>query len=485
MGSLYYNTKIITVINQKFCVPVKLLHQILLLVIVPLSALLALGIWNGYTLYNEVTATKQINKKLELVPLSKDLINALQTERGHTSQMFANPAMGNGAVLAARATTDETLKTWLDDLAKAKALANPKLAEKLTDFTDKPTTLNALRQRVDAASSPDDSLKNDYTTKVTELLSLLGELRKEANDAQVSLLVGAYVAITDFQERFGQLRALGAAGLRQGQLTPSQAEAFVRTLGQRESAANLFQDLAPEELDKLFLSQRNTPLAVELRAVEKALAASLGGPIEAAMDSTTWYNKVAERMGQMETVMDATEDQFKILLEQRESDGARLLLLIEILVGSLVLASGVGLWWLLKSLRALTTVFGQVKESSALLEGTADQLFSAASNIKNMTDGQADRLNEIYAAVEELTASVTQISTMANSTTAMSDQARQVSAAIDQQTAALAQISATMNHFNSDMKQLQSNVSTTNSLATQVSESAQGVSGMMKKYRLE
>jgi methyl-accepting chemotaxis protein len=243
----------------------------------------------------------------ENVTVLSRLVHELQRERGMSQVFLASKgAEMKGQLAAQRRATQERIAPMRQALAEMKADSSSQAFTQLIERTE--TTLESLpgkRAAIDALSLSPAASFQFYSTLINEqLFGLVSDIIKLTDNGSIIRLIASYENFMRAKEAAGKERAVGAAGLAVGKLTPETYGKFLSLIAAQDADLEAFKATASPAQLKLLDQVTASPLSADV-AAKRALIIGKGleGGIT-GLDSAAWWKASSDRIDLLKSVED-------------------------------------------------------------------------------------------------------------------------------------------------------------------------------------
>ncbi|MCI4184787.1 nitrate- and nitrite sensing domain-containing protein [Dickeya dianthicola] len=392
----------------------------------------------------------QFSQLLTLAQRAGNVAHALQRERGMSSgfigskgQKFADP------LRTQRVETDKALAAlWQSQSALALSSSAEGIAQRLSSLRERLQTLSSLRAQVDGFSLPTSQVVGWYTTSVSDLIALVGDMSHLVTDGGLVTRVAAYYNLLNIKEQAGIMRALLSEVFAVDRFAPGQYERFSQLGGMENAYTTAFNQFAQPALRQqlqALLSDAAAQTALKMRDTAFAKAASGGFGI----DANDWFSQQTQRIDRLKVIEDAACAELLSWADMLEKQarlsgygylgGAVAALLLALLLAVLVARNvyrqltstlktidemGNDLTCRLdvpgkdelsqlnqaynRSLENIEHVVCTIKQGAELVERASNEIAQGNQDLAQRTDEQAASLVETASSMEQITVAVKQ-----------------------------------------------------------------------------
>jgi methyl-accepting chemotaxis protein len=280
--------------------------RILFLCLIPLLALMALGVAKLINERNYITTSSTVQGVAELAPNVSNLVHELQKERGMSAGFIGSGGQAFADTINdQRALTDQQLAGF--EAAFAQLQSTTKLEAISEPLQSAQSALADLRQRrasVDALNLSVAEMAGYYSPLISDLLDVIQSMATVIEDGEMLRPVLGFVALLEGKERAGIERAMGAAGFGAGAFSQAIYRNFIRLGAMQDVYFETFRLYGHSDDVAFFEEQMAGPSAEEVDAL-RALAASspYGGDIS-MVSGPEWFAASTRRIDALKAVED-------------------------------------------------------------------------------------------------------------------------------------------------------------------------------------
>jgi Nitrate and nitrite sensing/HAMP domain len=326
----------------------RLRSRLILLVLVPLIAGVALASARVVTEADSIRAENALNDQVKISIAIEQLVEAVQNERDQVEIYLTNGQQGANmttltkleqqtqAAIAALQSAEQTGSAGITSLSSTGQQLEGEANARLGDLNSLRTSVTSL-----GASRP---IYQAYSVIVSSLLNFSGQLGTSTTDHELGNLVSTYGLIEQTAEQSSQERGFLVGILGGGGQLAAQEQSMIQAQSQYNSAFTTFLAQAPPDIAALYETNvgGNASGAAD-NAVQQTIDASfaIGGIGLGSINTsdTAAFSDMTVKIGQIraiqQTVGQEMLDRMSVLLKQART---QLYVNIAIIVGVLLLA---------------------------------------------------------------------------------------------------------------------------------------------------
>lgn len=280
--------------------------RILILCLIPLLALIGLGVSKLVNERDYITTSQAIQVAADLAPTVSNLVHELQKERGMSTGFVGSAGQSFAGVMDdQRAVTDRELSTF--ETAFADLQSPEKLAAIERPLQRAQSALEALRERrssIDALDLTIAQTSDYYSTVITDLLLVVESMATVIDDAAMLRPVLAYVGVLEGKESAGREEAVGAAGFAAGEFSQDLYRSFTRLGAKQDTYFQTFLFYGHPDDVAFFEEQMAGPVGQEVEGLRNlAASAPYGGDIS-GVSGPQWFEAASRRIDVLRTLED-------------------------------------------------------------------------------------------------------------------------------------------------------------------------------------
>ncbi len=280
--------------------------RIAILCLIPMLALLGLGIQNLLSERSKANSARAIARVIDVAPVISALVHELQKERGTSAGFLGSKGKKFADVIGQRrADTDKALQNFKATMSRVEGLF--KTQEFKIPYARAASALDKLagkRKSVDGISISVGQMAGFYTPLIGNLLAMVESVGALAENGKVINALTAYTALLQGKERAGLERAMGAAGFGGGQFKPAIFRKFVRFVAMQDTYFSIFKRYASEAQIASFDKVLSGSVQGEVTAMRNlAGEAPFGGDIS-RVSGAKWFAASTRRIDALKKVED-------------------------------------------------------------------------------------------------------------------------------------------------------------------------------------
>ena len=280
--------------------------RIAILCLLPMLALLGLGIQNLLSERSKAVSARSIAQVIDVAPVISGLVHELQKERGTSAGFLGSKGKKFANVIGQRrADTDRALQAFRASLSTAEgALTSEGFKIPYARAISALEKLGRKRKAVDGISISVGQMAKYYTPLIWNLLAMVESVGEQAKNAKIIKALTAYTALLQGKERAGLERAMGAAGFGSGQFKPNIFRKFVRFAAMQDTYFSIFRRYASDAQLASFDTALSGPVQSDVMAMRNLAAkAPFGGDIS-SVSGAKWFAASTRRIDALKKVED-------------------------------------------------------------------------------------------------------------------------------------------------------------------------------------
>ncbi|MBL4899056.1 MAG: nitrate- and nitrite sensing domain-containing protein [Colwellia sp.] len=474
-------------------------QKLILLVLIPLLATLYFSLSNLNALTSKQGQLENIQELISLTVANNALVHELQKERGATAVYLGSKG-----------------DKFSDELKEQRKLTNQahiNLNAKLKNFSSSHDNVNNILSTIQSGLSKLDSIRASsddlsiplskaisyYTTQHHHMLSLTSFLSIISPTETVSNAI-AYYAFLEAKERAGIERAVASGSFAKDTFTQAAFQKFINLVALQDSYLEQFSAKASSKAVKLYKTTLNNEAVIEVNRM-RDLAVSVGqnGPFN--VDAGIWFKNATARINLLKEIENVVADKFisdiDTLLKKANNNVIADLVVIILTFTLTIFMIYIILANLIKQLKEISITMEKVTENNNLtiqarVFGT-DELGNIAKGLNKTLNTFSHAITEIKNNSVSLAASAQQSSIIVNNNVTSLQQQRdetaQIATAIEEMSATVQEVSRNANQAMSSTHQVNAkaiesqtvvgnSLEAINSLASEVSEIGSVISGL-------
>ncbi|WP_433191660.1 sensor histidine kinase [Nocardia sp. CA-107356] len=227
--------------------------RILAIALVPSLTLLVVGVGAaGYLVAEGNKAKDWASQNQQAIPSTRELLEAVQSERQLTLAALTGDETAAPALGAARIRLDSALKGLIEVSAGLRAVDDSKIGDNAANFMTLSTSMTQVRTATDAGALPLPDAYNFYN-RLLDVISFGTEIAEQtAPDAEIGVHIADGMRIFLATEAMSRSNALAAMIVNANGPTPIPIEEFLRQTGfYHTEVGNLAGELDPKQQESL------------------------------------------------------------------------------------------------------------------------------------------------------------------------------------------------------------------------------------------
>ncbi|PHR80962.1 MAG: chemotaxis protein [Colwellia sp.] len=472
-------------------------QKLILLVLIPLLATLYFSLSNLNALTSKQGQLEDIQELISLTVVNNALVHELQKERGATAVYLGSKGDKYSNELKEQRKLTNKAHINLNAKLKSFSSSHDNVNNILSTIQNGLSKLESIRARSDDLSIPLDKAISYYTTQHHNMLSLTSFLSVISPTETVGNAI-AYYVLLEAKERAGIERAIASGSFADDTFT--QFQKFISLVALQDNYLEQFSAKASTKAVNLYKNTLNNEAVIEVNRM-RDLAVSVGqnGPFN--VDAGIWFKNATARINLLKDIENVVADEFisdidKLLSEASNNVMVNLVVIIltfilTIFIVYVILAN------LIKQLNEISATMEKVTENNDLtvqagVFGT-DELGNIAKGLNKTLNTFSHAITEIKNSSVSLAASAQQSSVIVNnnvdSLQQQRDETAQVATAIEEMSATVQEVSRNANEAMSSTHQVNTkaiesqtvvgnSLEAINKLASEVSEIGLLISGL-------
>lgn len=338
--------------------------KLVLLVSIPLTFMVLLAVYFGYTSYQVKKEYEKIKVIMELSSQISLLIHETQKERGMTAGFLGSKGTKfKDRLPKQRELTDKRLKQ-IQDLYRSVDKTSFK-EEPLTLFDDVFTRfekLSSTRLKVDRLNMQLKDALSYYTAINAKLLSIIPASIEDIQDHTLAHNILAYYNFLMSKERAGIQRAVGTNMLASQNLALSNK--FLSLIVVQKTYMDQFLALAPKNIIDIYYNTVKGSDVAEVKKMEQEILAQ-----NLTAEPTYWFDKITEKINLLKQVDDATANAItKNVFNSLEEKTKLFYLFIFIFTILIVLSNAIAHFMYLNITQSVKKIYGGILGFVSYLE---------------------------------------------------------------------------------------------------------------------
>lgn len=448
--------------------------KLILLILFPLLATLYFSLNNLNYLNFKQNQLSEIQELITLTVANNALVHELQKERGATAVFIGSKGTKFSRELKEQRKLTNEANTHLQKQLSSFSSNNNEIINIISIIKRGLTNLDSIRNNVNNFSIPLGEAISYYTNQNKQMLSLSNYFSTISPTETVNNAI-AYYNFLEAKERAGIERAVASGGFAKNEFTPQAFQKFITIVAMQKSFLAQFSHKGSEALVKSYENSLSNNAVTEVNRMRNIIKdAGMSGPFN--IDAAVWFKNATTRINLLKETENKLAEEFiekvnKLLSNADTKVVTNLSIIIIVFVITIFLVYVI-LTSLLKQLKEISNtmekvsttndltaqskVFGsdelgdlakglnktlstfsqaiiEIKDNSSSLATSAKQSSNVVDANVNSLQQQRDETTQIATAIEEMSATVQEVSR--NSNEAMSSTHHVNNQAIDSQTA--------------------------------------------------
>ena len=474
-------------------------QKLILLVLIPLLATLYFSLSNLNALTSEQGQLEELQELITLTIANNALVHELQKERGATAVYLGSKGEKFSYELKEQRKLTNKAHTHLNAKLNGFSSDNDKVNNIILTIKSGLLKLEGIRTSSDDLSIPLSKAIGYYTTQHHEMLSLTEFFSTISPTETVSNAIAYYVFL-EAKERAGIERAVVSGSFAKDTFTQAAFQKFTGLVALQDSYLEQFSAKASLAVVNAYNNTLKNSAAVEVeRMREVAISVGQNGPFN--VDASVWFKSATGRINLLKDIENLVADEFitdinKLLSEASSKVIVNLIIIMSTFVITIFIVYVI-LVNLLKQLNEISVTMEKVTENNdlSIQAGvfSTDELGNIAKGLNKTLSTFSHAITEIKNSSVSLAASAQQSSIIVNnnvdSLQQQRDETAQVATAIEEMSATVQEVSRNANEAMSSTHQVNSqaiesqtvvgnSLEAINNLATEVSEIGVLISGL-------
>ncbi|OUR84612.1 hypothetical protein A9Q75_01895 [Colwellia psychrerythraea] len=474
-------------------------QKLILLVLIPLLATLYFSLSNLNALTSEQGQLEELQELITLTIANNALVHELQKERGATAVYLGSKGEKFSYELKEQRKLTNKAHTHLNAKLNSFSSDNDKVNNIILTIKSGLLKLEGIRTSSDDLSIPLSKAIGYYTTQHHEMLSLTEFFSTISPTETVSNAIAYYVFL-EAKERAGIERAVVSGSFAKDTFTQAAFQKFTGLVALQDSYLEQFSAKASLAVVNAYNNTLKNSAAVEVeRMREVAISVGQNGPFN--VDASVWFKSATGRINLLKDIENLVADEFitdinKLLSEASSKVIVNLIIIMSTFVITIFIVYVI-LVNLLKQLNEISVTMEKVTENNdlSIQAGvfSTDELGNIAKGLNKTLSTFSHAITEIKNSSVSLAASAQQSSIIVNnnvdSLQQQRDETAQVATAIEEMSATVQEVSRNANEAMSSTHQVNSqaiesqtvvgnSLEAINNLATEVSEIGVLISGL-------
>ncbi len=273
--------------------------KLMLIVLVPITALALLGIYEGYVQFQQYRTLRELQGVMSLLSPARTVAHAVQAERG-LSVGYASATDGDTPGLKARldqqrAEVDAALAAFREVFAREQSRLEAEYREEASHVIAAETDIAKLRNIVDKRAADGGTVLDGYNQIVAHSLDLARSSGAIVRDGSLGLRLRGLTAVQITIEKAGLERAAGAAGVASGGFDVNKLRQFTFLGEQQEFLTGEAAKDLPPALATQLKAIAEMPEAIDLRRLRRAIWDGQGA-VPGDMTVGGWFSAASARI---------------------------------------------------------------------------------------------------------------------------------------------------------------------------------------------
>ena len=406
----------------------KIVSMLRLLVIIPVTFLVALLLFNAAERYSLLDEAKTVQELAEVAGLAAEIAHQGQLERGMTAGFLGSEGRQfSDRLPGQRQQTDAAiadLRAFIDQSATLER--QRELAGRFQEALREIERIATIRQRVDNFGIAAADAIAFYTGAIHQFLSTIPQIATNSPDEEIMRSLTAYYNFVEAKERMGIIRAMLSNTFAQDYFGENMFKHYAELLAAREVFLGNFLAFADAE-NRAFYRNKMEHRAVQRVADMEQIALERSQSGNFGIDATKWFDTITAKIELMKEVENHLAVGVVELAQQRISN-ARSVLLIGGVVALvlLILLICLARFFSLILIRALENVSDHLADGSSQVSSASAQVSAASNSLADGASSQAAAIEQTSASLEEISSMTKQNADNVGQADALVSEARQV-----------------------------------------------------------
>ena len=432
-------------------------YQLVAMLLVPIFVLL----FYAFSAISEKRETKgQMSDLLELAQLAEkisNLVHETQKERGMTAGFIGSGGVKFASELPEQRQLADKMRAEL--LAFLEGFDNVKFGKvfnaQLEDSLGRLSQIDGKRKEITALTLGLKGAIGYYTNMNGTFLDIIGGMGKISSDGEVAISYLSYYFLQSEKERGGIERAVLSGAFAADVFAPGMNKKFIELVVVQGTFKKLYLSTASPQEQQDYADIMKGEVIEETERMRK-IAFENGAEGGFGIDATYWFKMQTKKLNKMrEVVGHATDAMLELTNERKDKANAALIFYILVTIaalgGSIVIAAiilrnitsaikdvvagmkivagndlthsldesrkdemGELAKWFNSSVSSLRDVVGKVSSATSHVSSSSEELSANARQSTKGIEDQRARTDAIASAMEELSATITAVSTSLN-----------------------------------------------------------------------
>ncbi len=442
--------------------------KLFLLVAVPIIGILIEAMGSISTGFTNVSTAKRIDQLIELSTYNSALVHELQKERGLTAGYIGTKGGKFSRELDTQQSTGDKVTQNQREFLTSINISDDKINNELSEIKTDLGKLSSIRKKVKEQAIALTEAIGFYSKLNKKILELTFYIVDLSPDAQLTQGAVAYNLFLLGKERAGIERAVLSGAFSQKKLQGSLYQKFVKLVSEQNTYFYNFSKLADDDLLLSYQSIINNPAFSKVEALRKqAHQLSTGASVN--VDSSHWFEQATSRINALKNMEDELASHLLNAAQAFKQAQQNTLIVSSIIVACILLTT---LWMNFAILKAIGTTIKGLSQAMADVQN---------NNLKVRVNVEAnDELGQISKAFNQTIDSFSKaIKKMAESSTVLAASAEETSVTIQENEQSLreqqqgtALIATALEEMNATVKDVSTNINEAASASQVANEKA-------------
>lgn len=477
----------------------KFKQKLILLVFIPLMASLYFSLSNLSALTSKQSTLEELQELIVLTVANNGLVHELQKERGATAVYIGSKGKKFSDELQDQRKLTNKAQAHFNVKLKIFSSDNDTANNIISNIKSSLSKLDDIRTRSDDLSIPLSQAIGYYTSQNHLMLSLTGFFSVISPTEVISDTL-AYYNFLEAKERAGIERAVASGSFAKDTFKQAAFQKFTSLVAMQDSYLEQFSNKASSTTVNAYKNTLNDSAVIEVNNMRE-IAISIGqrGPFN--IDAAVWFKNATARINLLKDIENLLADEFiadiKELIDESNHDIIINLIVIILTFIITFFIVYVILVNLIKQLNEISGTMEKVNENNDLSINTGvfstDELGNIAKGLNKTLNTFSHAITEIKESSVSLAASAQQSAVTVNnnvdSLLQQRDETAQVATAIEEMSATVQEVSRNANEAMSSTHQVNTkaiesqtvvgnSLEAINNLASEVSEIGKLIAGL-------
>ncbi|MFA0323899.1 methyl-accepting chemotaxis protein [Vibrio splendidus] len=444
-----------------------------------------------------VETTSEMSSLNQLTRLSvvySELVHELQKERGMTAGFIGSQGTKFVSELRAQRTSADNRRNQRTEYWQSAEIDLPQISRLNTEISQSLNQITSIRNRVDSQSIPLSEALGYYTKLNAKLLSVSALIAELSSDATITTETIAYYNFLQGKERAGIERAVLNNTFSKNEFGPGMLVKFISLVTEQNTYFSNFEVLGNPDNVRFFEQQLNDRSVAEVEKLRDVAESKMSG---FDVDPVYWFAQSTARIVQLKKTENQLADSLIALTDQKTQQAQ------SAMMGSITMFVVITLFATFISFKAITDLTTRVKDLTRVLskvrhdndltvratyEGNSElgQISSSLNETLEKFSGVIDSLSQsslTLASAAEETAQTCQYNS--NTLVEQQDQIGLIATAIEELSATVSEVAAKTQQTASSAKladeQSQAGLSTVQHSYQSIETLASEINGLAEK----